>query len=146
MRYIYPSIRTIKVKKTHRLELFISRRKFITIIFPTAVYSPTSLLEGHLNQCLDILRSPNCSFTVFICFWGAWVAQLIECPSLGSGSSHDLQPNNAEHGDCLGFSLSFSLCLPPPTNIQFSSVSFEYMVDDFLRCIFQFIISFFKFK
>ena len=44
---------------------------------------------------------------------GAWVAQSVECPTLGFGSGHDPRVEPCiglctERGACLGFSLSFS--------------------------------------
>ena len=52
---------------------------------------------------------------------GAWVAQLVECPTLDFGSGHEpgfIEPHvrlSAECGACLGFSLSHSPLLPCPS-------------------------------
>ena len=51
--------------------------------------------------------------------WGTWVAQSVECLTLGFGSDLDIMGHEIElciglyagHGPCLRFSLCLSLCL-----------------------------------
>ena len=57
-------------------------------------------------------------------FRGAWVAQLVECPTCGFGTGHDLpvrgiEPHVGIHADSTEpawDSLSLSLCPPAPIN------------------------------
>ena len=67
------------------------------------------------SHCVSSYNANSLIFQLWS--WGAWVAQLVECPTLGFSSGHDmvleLEPYAglcAEHRACLGFSVS----LPPP--------------------------------